>query len=221
MRIGAGTNNVEVGEGEVCLNTPGVNADATAEWAFRALLWAYGGAAPEAVSAATQRRALHSASGAFEALFNHELTGRSVALLGGGNIAREVARLCVARHMRVRVWSSAGRDAAPCGAELVSAELDEVLRGAEVVSVHVPLVADGPRATAGLLGEARLRLLRRGAVLLNFARPQLVDAAALGRLMLEGHVAKAVVDGCAALLSLAWGRCGGGVGRWGRLWVAD
>lgn len=169
---------------------------AQAEWTFRALLWAYGGAAPEAISARTQRGELASASEAFEGLFNHELTGRVVALLGGGNIAAEVARLCVARHMRVRLWSSAGREGAVRGVELVSPDLDAVLDGAEIASVHVPLVADGPRRTAGLLDEARMRRLRRGAVLLNFARPQIVEAAALGRLMQEGHVAKAVVDGC-------------------------
>ena len=84
------------------------------------------------------------------------------------------------------------------GLEMVSRDLDTVLKDAEIVSLHVPLVTDpGPRNTAGVLNESRMRLLKRGAVLLNFARPQLIDSDVLLRVMLDGQVSKAVIDGCA------------------------
>lgn len=193
IRIGAGTNNVQVGNGEVCLNTPGINADATAEWAFKTLLWAMGGRELNSIHEATVSKQLYCNTDAFQQLYNHELTGRTIALLGAGNIATEMARMCLARHMEVRLWTRHSDVAMP-GVKAY-ADLDAALRGAEIVSLHVPLVTEGDRCTANLLDERRMRLMRRGAVVINFARPQIVDVGGLERVMLDGHVSKAIVDG--------------------------
>ena len=112
------------------------------------------------------------------------LTGRTVGIVGFGHVGRDLARLLEAFGCRLLV-----HDVRPVeGYERV--ELVELLREAEVVTLHVDL----NDATRGMLGADRLALMRDDAVLINTARGGLVDEAALKAALTEGRLAAAALD---------------------------
>jgi D-3-phosphoglycerate dehydrogenase len=104
-----------------------------------------------------------------------ELKGSVLGLIGAGAIGSGVAQVAIALGMQVLVYDPYARpDSLPKGTRLM-AELDELLRLADVVSLHCPLT-DGTR---GLLNRHRLALLKDGAIVVNTARAGLFDEAAM------------------------------------------
>lgn len=172
--------------GIVVANVPGGNADAVAE-ATVALMMGAIWRIPEAhsfvVAGQFQRRwELH-----FE-----QLTNRVLGLVGLGNIGRRVARICGGGfNMRVLAYDPfMDRDQmAAAGVEKV-ADIDSLLREADVVSLHLPLTAD----TQHLIDRRRLRLMKQRAVLINAARGKLVDGDALRQALEERWIAGAGLD---------------------------
>jgi phosphoglycerate dehydrogenase-like enzyme len=112
-----------------------------------------------------------------------ELAGRTVGLVGYGDIARRLAPVLVALGATVR--HHARRTDRP-GWRL----LDDLLAEADVVSLHLPLTDE----TEGLLDARRLGLLRPGAVLVNTSRGAVVDQAALVDALRQGRPAAAGLD---------------------------
>lgn len=119
-----------------------------------------------------------------------ELEGKTIGLIGLGNIGQRVATYAKAFGMRVLAYSPHVRKevAAAVGAKLVS--LDELLREADIVSVHTSLRDDN----RGLLNEDRLRAMKLGSYLVNVSRGALVDEDALYRVLRDGHLAGAALD---------------------------
>ncbi len=103
------------------------------------------------------------------------LDGKTLGIIGLGNIGSQVAEAGRAFHMRLLAWSQNLTDerAQACGAERVSK--DELLSQSDIVTIHLVL---SPRST-GLLGERELALLRPSAYLVNTSRGPIVDEAAL------------------------------------------
>jgi phosphoglycerate dehydrogenase-like enzyme len=120
-----------------------------------------------------------------------ELAGKSVGLIGFGRIGREVARRARAFDTTI-VYHDAVRAPAAVETELGASFVarDDLLRQADVVSLHAPLTAE----TRGLIGERELRLMQPHAVLINTARGALVDEPALVRALDEGWIAGAGLD---------------------------
>ncbi len=119
------------------------------------------------------------------------LHSATVGVVGLGQIGLAVARLFRAAGAQVGYSDPAPRDPA-AAAELGLGRLDlgGLLAGSDVVTLHVPLMA----ATRGLIGEAELRQMRPGAILVNASRGGVVDEAALAAALEEGHLGGAVVD---------------------------
>ena len=117
-------------------------------------------------------------------LQGHDLAGKTLGILGLGNIGPIMARLARAFDMRVLAWSEnlTAERAAACGAEL--RPLDDLLGGSDAVSIHLRL---SPR-TRGLLGPERLARLKPGAVLVNTSRGEIVDEAAMVAALREGRL---------------------------------
>jgi D-3-phosphoglycerate dehydrogenase len=120
-----------------------------------------------------------------------ELGGRVLALLGFGAVARGVARRALAFGMVVRAHDPY------CDPSVLAehgvmraASLEELLRGAHVLSVHVEQTPE----TTGMLGLAQLSLLPRGAVVVNTARARVVDQDALVTLLRSGHLGGVALD---------------------------
>ena len=115
----------------------------------------------------------------------HDLTGKTLAILGLGGIGFRLAELARAFPMRIIYHSRKKVDGAPDWCEYFGKErLDEFLGLADVLSVHVPLRPD----TEGLVGEKMIRKLKRGAILVNTARGKVIDEDALIRALEDGHV---------------------------------
>lgn len=119
-----------------------------------------------------------------------ELYGKTLGLVGAGRIGGEVARRARAFGMKVIVHDPFLTAERARALELELAPLDDVLRRADVFSVHVPLT----EGTQGLIMDAELRKLRRGAYLLNVARGGIVDEGALVRALEDGHLGGAALD---------------------------
>jgi glycerate dehydrogenase len=125
-----------------------------------------------------------------------ELTGKVLGIVGYGTLGRAVAKAAHdALGMRVlvaeRPGSAAGREAdSATSIGPVRASLDEVLRSADVLSLHCPLNA----ATTGLIGARELALMKPEALLINTARGALVDLDALVEALRCGDLGGAAID---------------------------
>ena len=114
-----------------------------------------------------------------------ELAGRTLGIVGYGELGRGVARIAEAFGMQVLV---AARRGGPVPEGRVA--FDEVLARADALSLHCPLTEE----TRGLIGTAELRAMRRSAFLINTARGGIVDEEALAQGLREGLIAGAGVD---------------------------
>jgi glyoxylate reductase len=157
-------------------NTPGVVSAATADLTL-ALILAVRRRIVE--GDARVRRGEWSASWA-DGFVAEELSGSTLGIVGLGGIGRAVARrargfdLRVLYTQRTRVETDLGE----------FRELDELLAESDIVTVHVPLTPE----THGLLDARRLALLRDGASLVNTARGEIVDEAALSAELVSGRL---------------------------------
>ena len=122
------------------------------------------------------------------------LSGRTVGLIGCGHVGKDVVRLLQPFGCRILAHDIRRFDRfyKEYGVEPVS--LDELLSGADVVSLHVPLDA----GTRGLLSASRLDMLKPTAVLINTARGGLVDEQTLKRKLMKAEIAAAAFDVFAA-----------------------
>ena len=125
--------------------------------------------------------------GHWEPLNGIEFAGRTLGVIGTGGIGRAMIRLGAGIGMEVLAWNRSG---VPGGLPCRSAELDELLRQADGVSLHLVL----NEATQGFLGRERLALLKPSAILINTARGALIDEAALVEALAAGWIAHAGLD---------------------------
>ena len=207
VRIGAGTGNMGstswggpngIGGAAPLMNTPGFNAVATAQMTMKALLH-FRPALPFA------QLHMRVVSNTFDTGKNlrefptAKLEGQTFAILGFGNIGREVAKLAAAFGMKVRVFAREkhhARITADGFTPVLSAK--EATRGADVVSVHTGLGMPDPQTgrsiNVGLINAEVLGALNKGATVLNLDRGECVDAAALRDAMASSQVAHAAID---------------------------
>jgi phosphoglycerate dehydrogenase-like enzyme len=116
-----------------------------------------------------------------------ELAGLTLGILGYGNIGKHVARLGNAFQMKVVV---AQRKGTTFACEHPTLALDELLRIADVVSLHLPLTEE----TKGILGAAQIALLKKTAYIVNTARGALIDQAALREALLADRLGGFAAD---------------------------
>jgi D-3-phosphoglycerate dehydrogenase / 2-oxoglutarate reductase len=120
-----------------------------------------------------------------------ELHGKTLGVVGLGRIGVLVAQRCNAFGMRLAAYDPyVSRDrAARIGIEIVD-HLDELLRTADIVTIHLPKTSE----TVGLLDAEHLRLMKPSAYLVNVARGGLVDEDALAEALRDGVIAGAALD---------------------------
>ena len=186
-RAGIGVDNVDVksatARGVVVMNTPHGNAITTAEHAV-ALMFALARQLPEA-SASTK-------AGRWEKsrFMGVELTGKTLGLIGCGNIGAIVADRAVGLRMKVVAYDPFLSDKRALDLGVEKAELDQLLARADFITLHTPLTD----ATRHILGREALAQTRRGVRIVNCARGGLIDEAALADALTSGHVAGAALD---------------------------
>jgi len=185
---GAGYDTIDVAActraGVAVVNQAGANAASVAEMTYALLLALVkrldeSGAALRAGAAARR-----------EALMGREIDGRVLGLVGIGAIGRRVARIAAGFGMRVIACDPllAPQEIRARGAE--PAAFDELLRQADVVSLHCPLDA----ATRGLMDAAAFARMKPGSLFVSTARGGIHDEAALWQALASGHLAGAGLD---------------------------
>lgn len=118
------------------------------------------------------------------------LSGRTVGIVGCGQIGKEVVRLLVPFGCRILAHDIRDYPAFYAAHGVESVGLEDLLKTAEVVSLHVPFDA----STRGMIDAGRLALMRPDAVLVNTARGGIVDEAALKAALSQGRLAAAACD---------------------------
>jgi glyoxylate reductase len=180
VRMGTGMDNIDLDEtdrrGIRVTALPGRNAEAVAELAFGLLLAAARGIA---------RSDREIRAGVWQRSTGRHLGGRTLGLIGYGAIAQGMVPKARGFGMEVIVHRRSG---APAG-DLASVTLEELIDRSQFISLHVPLTAD----TRGLIGAAEIDRMR-GTVLVNTARGEVVDEAALISGLGAGNVAAAGLD---------------------------
>jgi len=129
-------------------------------------------------------------SGGWQHSIGDDLAGKTLGIIGLGNLGSQVAKIGMAFGMRVLAWSQnlTAEKADAVGAVLVSK--DELLRQADIVSVHLVL----SDRTRGLIGERELALMKPSARLVNTSRGPIVVEAALIAALEAGQIAGAAID---------------------------
>ena len=186
-RAGIGVDNVDIpaatAKGIIVMNTPFGNSITTAEHALTLML-ALARQIPQA-DASTQ-------AGKWEKnrFMGVEITGKTLGVIGCGNIGSIVANRAIGLKMKVVAYDPflSPERALELGVEKV--ELDELLRRADFITLHTPLT----EKTRNIIGAQALARTRKGVRIVNCARGGLVDEAALRAALDSGHVAGAAFD---------------------------
>lgn len=175
VRAGAGYDNVDLdaatAHGVVVMNTPGQNANAVAELVFGLLVFAV-------------RNFYNGKAGT-------ELMGKTLGILAFGNVGRNVARIAKGFGMNVQAYD------AYCPAEVIEAagvyavaNQEELFATSDVVSLHIPATPE----TKQSINKALVNTLKKGGILVNTARKEVINEPELLELLAERTDLKYVTD---------------------------
>ncbi len=184
-RYGVGVEKVDMAaareKGIVVTNTPGANAASVAELTL-GLMLALARHIPEAASA--------TRDGGWPRLSGLSLEGKTVGLLGFGSIGREVAKRLQGFSCTVVAYDPYPEMQAARALDVRMAAPTDVVSQADLLSLHLPVTPD----TRGMVNAAFLAGMKRGSLLINTARGELIDEAALLAALESGHLAGAALD---------------------------
>jgi D-3-phosphoglycerate dehydrogenase len=186
-RAGTGLDNVDIpaatAKGVIVMNTPGQNSNAAAELAMGHIF-------ALARHIARGHRGIKEGKWEKKQLRGSELKGKTLGILGLGNIGRILAELGHGVKMNVIGYDPYfdAKAIKARGAEPVS--MDELLSRSDFLSIHVPKTKE----TAGLFNAQNIAKMKDGAYLINCARGGIVDEAALCDALTSGKLAGAALD---------------------------
>src|SRR5881396_3769452 len=188
--VAVGYNNVDVVAAElrgvIVTNTPGVLTEATADLAWALIL-------------ATARRLVEGAdlvrSGKWpgwhpEQLLGLELRGRTLGLLGAGRIGQAVGRRAAPFGLRIVYTARTAKPDFERETGARRADASQLLAESDIVSLHVPSTPE----TKGIINDETLARMKRGAILINTSRGDLVREEALAMALESGHLRAAGLD---------------------------
>ena len=161
--------------------TPGVNRQAVAELAVAMMIMLGRRMLPLAAD---------TAGGVWHQPVGRQLSSATVGIIGCGQVGTRVAEICRAIGARVVVHDIVSYDEFYRANGIAALSRDDLLRGADIVTLHVPLDA----STRGMIGAREIALMQPTAFLLNTARGGIVDEAALKAALIGGRLAGAAFD---------------------------
>ena len=186
-RAGVGVDNIDLDaatrKGIAVMNTPGANAIAVAEHALALML-----AMARHISRANEL--MHAGKWEKKSLQGTELRGKTLGIVGLGRIGMEVARRARAFGMEIVAHDPFVSTAVAKEQGIRLAKLEEVYAAADYLTLHVGLTPQ----TAGMINADSVKRMKRGVRLVNCARGELVDEAALAQAVKQGLVAGAALD---------------------------
>jgi glyoxylate reductase len=189
-----GYDNIDVKEatrrGIIVTNTPGVLTETTADLAWSLIM----STARRIVEADRYvRRGNWNVAWGPELLLGADIHSATIGIVGMGRIGQAVAKRTQGFNMRVLYHSRSHNEEIAEVEKLVGAQstnLDTLLRESDIVSLHVPFTSE----TQHLIGERELRMMKKGSILVNTSRGQVVDQDALYRALASGHLGGAGLD---------------------------
>jgi D-3-phosphoglycerate dehydrogenase len=185
---GAGVDPVDIDacteRGVIVTNTPGANADAVTELTI-ALMLSLMRRIPESAHRTKTERAWDAARHT-----GGELKGRTLGLVGFGQIGRRVATIANAFGMQVIASDPALKPEVIEAGRAHSVSLDTLLAESDIVSLHAPAIP----ATHHMIDAAAIAKMKRGAMIVNCARGSLVDETALAAALGAGQLGGAALD---------------------------
>src|SRR5271170_796503 len=133
-------------------------------------------------------KAAHDGLWLKEAKGSYELRGKTMGIIGYGNIGTQVSVLAESIGMKVIFYDIATK--LPLGNAESKSSLKDLVSHSDVVTLHVPDTAQ----TRNLISKQLLKQFKKGAILLNYARGEVVDLEALAKAIQEGHIGGAAID---------------------------
>ena len=180
-----GTNQVDLKaateHGVIVFNAPFSNTRSVAELVIAEAIMLMRGI-PEKNAKAHRGEWLKSASDSYE------VRGKTLGIIGYGNIGSQISVMAESVGMKVRFYDTVTK--LPLGNAEQVRNLKELLQQADVVSLHVP----DTKSTRGLMGAKELAAMKPGAMLINAARGQIVDIDGLCKLLESKHLGGAAID---------------------------
>jgi D-3-phosphoglycerate dehydrogenase len=186
-RAGVGVDNIDLDaatrKGIAVMNTPGANAIAVAEHTLALML-----AMARHIGRANQL--MHAGKWEKKSLQGTELRAKTLGIVGLGRVGMEVVRRARAFGMEIVAHDPFVSTTVAKEQGIRMAKLEEVYAAADYLSLHVGLTPQ----TAGMINSATLKKMKPGVRLVNCARGELVDEAALAQAVQQGNVAGAALD---------------------------
>jgi D-3-phosphoglycerate dehydrogenase len=186
-RAGVGVDNIDLDaatrKGIAVMNTPGANAIAVAEHTLALML-----AMARHIGRANEL--MHAGKWEKKSLLGTELRGKTIGIVGLGRVGMEVARRARAFGMEVVAHDPFVSTAVAKEQGICMAKLEEVYSDADYLSLHVGLTPQ----TAGMINAESIKKMKQGVRLVNCARGELIDEAALAQGLKQGRVAGAALD---------------------------
>ena len=184
-RYGVGVDKVDLvaarEKGIVVTNTPGANSVSVAELAL-GLMLALARQIPEAVDAVHQ--------GKWPRYSGLSLEGKTIGILGLGAIGKQLARRLAGFDCRILAYDPFADAAFAKNNHVELVTLDEVVKEADFITLHLPLLP----GTRGMVNDAFLNRMKKGAFLINTSRGEVLDEEALLRALQSGHLKGAGLD---------------------------
>ncbi|MEM6414948.1 MAG: phosphoglycerate dehydrogenase [Pseudomonadota bacterium] len=186
-RAGIGVDNIDIpsatARGVVVMNTPFGNAITTAEHAI-AIMFSLARRIPQA------NQSTHEGKWEKSKFMGVELFGKTLGVIGCGNIGANVADRANGLHMRVLAYDPFLSDGRAVELGVQKTDLDGLLASADIITLHTPLTDQ----TRNILSAENLAKTKKGVMVVNCARGGLVDETALKEALDSGHVAAAGLD---------------------------
>ncbi len=184
-KLGVGYETIDIDaateNGIVVTNTPGVGADAVSEFTLSLML-------------ALSRRVISGNTlvheGKWARLHGYTLRGKTLGILGLGNIGRKLVTLVSGFNMRILAYDPFPNEAFAKEHNVKFCPLEEVLRNSDIVTIHVPLLPENYH----LIGKEQFAMMKKTAIIINAARAELVDEEALCEALKKGEILGAALD---------------------------
>lgn len=135
-----------------------------------------------------KNKAAHAGIWMKEAKNSYELRGKTIGIIGYGNIGSQVSVMAESLGMRVIFYDIEKK--LPLGNAVEVKSLKELLSQADLITLHVPET----KQTKNLIGKSNLKYCKTGTILINYARGEVVDLEALGRSLQNGQLGGAAID---------------------------
>lgn len=184
-RYGVGVNNVDLEaasrRGVVVTNTPGANSRSVAEFTIALIL---------SLLRPILQAATHMRQGKWPRLSGYSLEGKTVGLIGLGTIGKEVAQCLEGFNCRVLAYDPVHDNDFASRHHVTFTTLEALLEQSDIVSLHLPSLPE----TKNIVNERFLASMKGGAWLVNTARGELVDEAALYKALVSKRLRGAALD---------------------------